>query len=422
MQFSKHQLHANFKMQFENEKYDVIICGTSMYKSILSASLARVGQKVLHVDQNSYYGSHQTSFDLISYTEANETIKGVQFESAVKFNRKFVLDMSPKLLYGNGNMVNSLVKSKVCRYLEFRNVTGFFIEDGKDLIAVPCSKSALFTTTSLSPIEKRKMMKFIQENDSEEGKGNQNLDRNQNFNEYLKSLDLTDRLEKYIGSCLAFSSTTDTLASVQKRIDLFLTSYGRYGQSAFLFPLYGNCELHQAFCRLAAVFGATFCLNYEHMDTVNELKADHYIVDELQETEGDKVYNVATVITTESMFNSRVSEADVKAEGVDLMILDDGVRVFQVSGTGGQIAPAGYFVYYFFSENLDSLKTKISDHLNEESHVSTTFLKDSTCTYFDYEEVIAAAELKFREIVGADAVFLEPAPEPEDIILDGKPE
>lgn len=68
------------------------------------------------------------------------------------------------------------------------------------------------------------------------------------------------------------------------------------------------------------------------------------------------------------------------------------------------------------------MKNKISAHLKEESHVSTTFLKDSTCTYFDYEEVISAAENKFREIVGADAVFLEPAPEPEDIILDGKQE
>jgi hypothetical protein len=53
-------------------------------------------------------------------------------------------------------------------------------------------------------------------------------------------------------------------------------------------------------------------------------------------------------------------------------------------------------------------------------HVATIFLKESACTYFDYEEVIAGAERKFKEICGEDAEFLPAAPEPEDIVLEGE--
>ena len=190
-------------MQFENEEYDYVISGTSLYKSIRSAALSRAGQKVLHVDPNTYYGSeNEASFDLAIFTDLNETEKGPKYEEFVSskdLNRKFVLDLCPRLLYANGSMVKLLVKSKICRYLEFRNVTGFFIEDSGKLISVPCSKSALFTTTNLSVLEKNKMMKFIKDNSSEEDEARKDIDENTVFGEYLKTLDLTPKLEKYGG-------------------------------------------------------------------------------------------------------------------------------------------------------------------------------------------------------------------------------
>lgn len=40
----------------------------------------------------------------------------------------------------------------------------------------------------------------------------------------------------------------------------FLESLGRYGNTPFLFPMYGCGEIPQCFCRLCAVFGGVYCL------------------------------------------------------------------------------------------------------------------------------------------------------------------
>lgn len=40
----------------------------------------------------------------------------------------------------------------------------------------------------------------------------------------------------------------------------FLNSLGRYGNTPFLFPMYGCGEIPQCFCRLCAVFGGIYCL------------------------------------------------------------------------------------------------------------------------------------------------------------------
>jgi RAB protein geranylgeranyltransferase component A len=46
------------------------------------------------------------------------------------------------------------------------------------------------------------------------------------------------------------------LAATQK----FLLSLGRFGNTPFLWPMYGSGELPQAFCRLCAVFGGVYYL------------------------------------------------------------------------------------------------------------------------------------------------------------------
>jgi len=411
-------------MQFEDEKYDYVISGTSLYKTILSAALSRAGQKVLHVDKNNFYGSeNEASFDLNTFTTVNETIKGPNYSKYIEdkaLNKKFTLDLCPRLLYANGSMVKLLVKSKICRYLEFRNVTGFYIQDEEKLISVPCSKSALFTTTSLSPNEKRKMMKFISENSkSEENvEADTTVDQNIKFGDYLKSMDLTPRLEKYISSCLAFSNRDDTLLTVKHRIDLFLTSYGKYGHSAFLFPLYGNAELHQAFSRLSAVFGATFCLNYEDPEKLKDLiKAKQFIYEDASVPAKNLVK--ACVITTKKLF----TDIDDATDGADLLILDNDITVFQICGSGGQIGPAGTIIYYFSGNNLESLKQKIEKQTKDnEGLIATVFLKEKVESVFDYESEVAAAKLKFHELLGEEVDFLEAAPEPEDIIRENNEE
>lgn len=59
-----------------------------------------------------------------------------------------------------------------------------------------------------------------------------------------------------IGLCDDQTSTHDGVRRVKK----FLQSLGRYGNTPFLFPMYGCGEIPQCFCRLSAVFGGIYCL------------------------------------------------------------------------------------------------------------------------------------------------------------------
>lgn len=51
-----------------------------------------------------------------------------------------------------------------------------------------------------------------------------------------------------------------------QRVKKFVQSLGRYGNSPFLFPMYGCGEIPQCFCRLSAVFGGIYCLKKPIME------------------------------------------------------------------------------------------------------------------------------------------------------------
>lgn len=115
----------------------------------------------------------------------------------------FSLDISPCLLYASGDAVEGLVKSGVSDYLEFKSVEGLFVlmaeddssksssrrvnrhrnkkggdtttgnsgdkasndkSNDKPLVSyrVPCSKADVFKSKLLSPVDKRRLMKFLQ--------------------------------------------------------------------------------------------------------------------------------------------------------------------------------------------------------------------------------------------------------------------
>jgi Rab proteins geranylgeranyltransferase component A len=80
------------------------------------------------------------------------------------------------------------------------------------------------------------------------------------FIDLMKQQKLTDNLIHYIlySMCMGNSETSfkDGLAKIQ----IYLTSIGRYGNTPFLFPMFGCGEIPQCFCRLCAVFGGIYWL------------------------------------------------------------------------------------------------------------------------------------------------------------------
>lgn len=77
-----------------------------------------------------------------------------------------------------------------------------------------------------------------------------------------------------------------------------LTALGRFGDTAFLVPMYGSGELSQAFCRSGAVYGSTYMLrrspsavsldNNAHVQAII-LKGEHHIGGKYDELDTDDV-------------------------------------------------------------------------------------------------------------------------------------
>lgn len=91
------------------------------------------------------------------------------------------------------------------------------------------------------------------------------------FREYLESKKLTPNLIHYILYAIAMCDDRTSCAVGVKRTKQFLQSLGRYGNTPFLFPMYGCGEIPQCFCRLCAVFGGVYCLKR----SIEAINIDH---------------------------------------------------------------------------------------------------------------------------------------------------
>lgn len=80
------------------------------------------------------------------------------------------------------------------------------------------------------------------------------------YSEYLQSRRLTPNLQHFIIHAIAMVKPETATVKGLKATQSFLQSLGRYGNTPFIWPLYGAGELPQAFCRMCAVFGGLYCL------------------------------------------------------------------------------------------------------------------------------------------------------------------
>ena len=326
----------------------------------------------------------------------NNEEKMTQQTSINPMEHGFCFDLTPSLIYASGDAVQGLVKSGVADYLEFKSLKGLYLlmeveeekmkkksstrsgkrgrkmadkgkepelsntgnnvsrNDGsgsKKLAAyrVPSSKGDVFKSKLLSPVDKRKLMKFLQlisdygiittqleddqspledgDNNTKEGEKSDAIDNpnsnstvagegaiqsinerhlhtgralsrpqnkatpkssemdellrcvrdNISFSDFLTIVSkLPERLRDIVIYAMALSPVanleqtkgTDNASimsqySTKEGVDdlvRHVTALGKFGDSAFLVPMYGSGELSQAFCRSGAVYGSTYML------------------------------------------------------------------------------------------------------------------------------------------------------------------
>uniref|UniRef100_A0A0G2KAD5 Rab proteins geranylgeranyltransferase component A n=1 Tax=Rattus norvegicus TaxID=10116 RepID=A0A0G2KAD5_RAT len=134
-----------------------------------------------------------------------------------------------------------------------------------DLVSkVPCSRADVFNSKQLTMVEKRMLMKFLTFCvEYEEHPDEYRAYEGTTFSEYLKTQKLTPNLQYFVLHSIAMTSeTTSCTVDGLKATKKFLQCLGRYGNTPFLFPLYGQGELPQCFCRMCAVFGGIYCLRH----------------------------------------------------------------------------------------------------------------------------------------------------------------
>ena len=108
-----------------NEEYDVIVLGTGLNECVLSGLLAVKGKKVLHLDRNDYYGGETASLNL---TNLWAKFRGDQKPpKEYGHNRDWNVDLIPKFIMADGNLVKMLLHTKVTKYLEWKCVAASYV-------------------------------------------------------------------------------------------------------------------------------------------------------------------------------------------------------------------------------------------------------------------------------------------------------
>lgn len=81
----------------------------------------------------------------------------------------------------------------------------------------------------------------------------------------MKKFKLEDNTIDFLGHAVALHTNDSYLEKpaidTLKKVSLYMDSLGKYGDSPFLYPIYGLGGIPESFSRLCAIHGGTFMLN-----------------------------------------------------------------------------------------------------------------------------------------------------------------
>lgn len=122
-----------------DEEYDCIILGTGLKECIVSGLLSVSGKKVLHIDRNKYYGAESASITPLEDFFDKFNLPKDDIASYGK-TRDWNVDLIPKFLMANGQLVKLLIHTGVTRYLEFKSLEGSYVYKQGKIHKVPADE------------------------------------------------------------------------------------------------------------------------------------------------------------------------------------------------------------------------------------------------------------------------------------------
>nr|AII97797.1 BLTX424 [Nephila pilipes] len=191
---------------------------------------------------------------------------------------KWYVDLIPKFLMANGQLVKLLIHTGVTRYSEFKSVEGSYVYKAGKIYKVPADEKEALGSNLMVMFEKRRFRNFlvyVQEFNLGDSKTWKDIDANVTTTAQLyEKFGLDKDTADFTGHALALYRDDDYLAKpcleTINRIKLYSDSLARYGKSPYLYPLYGLGELPQGFARLSAIYGGTYMLDKQIDELVME--------------------------------------------------------------------------------------------------------------------------------------------------------
>jgi len=251
-----------------DEEYDAIVIGTGLTECIISGMLSVSGKKVLHMDRNKYYGGESAS--LTPLDELFTKFGLPKPDEGYGRGRDWNVDLIPKFIMANGQLVKLLIHTGVTRYLEFKSVEGSYVMGRSGKISkVPADEKEALSSDLMGLFEKRRFRNFliyVQDFDEKDPTTWKKFDPNTTpMADVYKEFGLDENTCDFVGHSLALYRDDEYKAKpcleAINRIKLYSDSLARYGKSPYLYPLYGLGELPQGFARLSAIYGGTYMLD-----------------------------------------------------------------------------------------------------------------------------------------------------------------
>ncbi|XP_031566062.1 rab proteins geranylgeranyltransferase component A 2-like [Actinia tenebrosa] len=397
--------------------------------------------------------------------------KDMIYEDFEQYFRQFNIDLAPKMLFSRGPLVEAIISANISHYAEFKSVNKIVTYLNGSIEDVPCSRSDVFSSKLISAIEKRTLMKFLTfciDYENHENEYHEFVDKP--YVEFLISRRLTPNLQHFVLHAIAMATTRTTTIPGLKATKAFLQSLGRYGNSPFIWPIYGIGELPQAFCRMCAVFGGLYCLRKSAECVIVDpsdntctgimldgqllkcrwLIIEHSYLPNTWQKETTQFVSRAVFITDKSL---KVSDhGNVTFLAMPKPNNGGQIKVYELDSSTAA-CPRGLYVVHFVTESCGTAQEDLQDTAEMLLHFPTSDDdRESTkpvvlwSMYFNhaasdqttvqdtlpsnikmtvmpgamlgFHQAMQQAKTIFQSICGTDEEFLPAIPNPEDIIMD----
>lgn len=177
-----------------------------------------------------------------------------------------------------GNLVKILLNTNVSQYLDWKCIDGTYVyqwdkggmfSKAKGVVhKVPANDREALASDLMGLFEKnrcKKFFTFIQDFDRTVPKSYKGYDYNAPFKDLAKKFGLETNTVDFIGHSVALHTNDNFLEESAidtiEKIKLYMSSIGKYGDSPFIYPVWGLSGIAEGFSRLCALYGGTYMLN-----------------------------------------------------------------------------------------------------------------------------------------------------------------